>query len=82
MGGEYAFRISGEETCLVTLNHYQVTKGSQNKFTRESFKVSFPQQQINDHSKSMLTIRSLISDSNTKKISLEKVEEEPSHGNC
>ena len=68
-GGEYAFRISGEKHAWSpsTISNLQ-------KAVRINSKESFKEfsDQINDHSKSMLTIRSLFQFKTQKKIPLKK----------
>ncbi|MFL2679763.1 MAG: glutamate synthase large subunit [Alphaproteobacteria bacterium] len=70
-GGEYAFRTKGEKHAWspTTISNLQ-------KAVRINSKESFKQfsNQINDHNKSMLTIRSLFSFKKSKKINIEKVE--------
>ena len=70
-GGEYAFRISGEKHAWSpsTISNLQ-------RAVRINSKESFKEfsDQINDHSKSMLTIRSLFQFKTQKKIPLKKVE--------
>ncbi len=70
-GGEYAFRINGEKHAWSpsTISNLQ-------KAVRVNSKDSFKEfsNQINDHNKSMLTIRSLFSFKKNKKIELEKIE--------
>ena len=70
-GGEYAFRINGEKHAWSpsTISNLQKAVRVNSRESFESFS-----KEINDHSKSMLTIRSLLDFNKKEKVDINKVE--------
>ena len=70
-GGEYAFRINGEKHAWSpsTISNLQQAVRVNSRESFESFS-----KEINDHSKSMLTIRSLLDFNKKEKVDINKVE--------